>query len=245
MITAENTTGRTPDGTFGHLSAPREAHSLTVTCGGAPVTVVKTTVGDMDNDCYLLAVGGDALLVDAADDAAHLLGLAAELGVQITDVLTTHRHHDHVRALTEVLAATGARHHAPVPDADALPAPADRTWGDPRSPEGDAGQELDPASPALAGLGMLVVLLRGHTPGGLVLVLPTDDGPVHLFTGDSLFPGGVGNTSAPEDFTRLLDDVTARCFRYPDDTVVHPGHGDDTTLGTERPHLTEWRDRGW
>lgn len=240
MITAENTT----DGTFSHLASPREARSITVTCAGRPVTVVKTTVGDMDNDCYLVAVDGDALLVDAADDAAHLLDLAAELGVQVTDVLTTHRHADHVRALPEVLATTGARHHAPVTDASDLPSPADRTWGVP-GPEGDAGEQPDLASTALSGLGMLVVLLRGHTPGGLALVLPTDDGPVHLFTGDSLFPGGVGNTAGPEDFTRLLGDVAARCFRYPDDTVVHPGHGDDTTLGTERPHLAAWRERGW
>lgn len=245
MIIPQDTASTSPTGVFDHLSGPRDARSITVTCHGTPVTVVKTTVGDMDNGCYLIAAGGDALLVDAADDAPHLLALADELGARITDVLTTHRHHDHVRALPEVLAATGARHHAPGPDAPELPAPSDRTWGDPRSPEGDAGESLDPASTGLAGLGMLVVLLRGHTPGGLALVLPTDDGPVHLFTGDSLFPGGVGNTATPEDFTRLLDDVTARCFRYPDSTVVHPGHGDDTTLGAERPALDDWRARGW
>ncbi|WP_297008685.1 MBL fold metallo-hydrolase [uncultured Corynebacterium sp.] len=245
MIIPEDTTTDTPAGTFGHLSAPREARSIATTCGGAPVTVVKTTVGNMDNDCYLIATGGDALLVDAADDAEHLLSLATELGVRITDVLTTHRHHDHVGALSGVLTATGARHHAAGPDASALPAPVDMTWGDGRSPEGDTGEPLAPASPALTRLGMLVVLLRGHTPGGLALVLPTDDGPVHLFTGDSLFPGGVGNTATPEDFTRLLDDVTTRCFRYPDSTAVHPGHGDDTTLGAERPALDSWRDRGW
>lgn len=245
MITAENPTDPSDDGTFGHLPAPRAARSRTVICQGTDVTVVKTTVGDMDNDCYLLAAGGDALLVDAAADADHLLGLAAELGVRITDVLTTHRHHDHVGALAEILAATGATHHSSGPDADALPTAVDRTWGDPRSPEGDAGERFTPTSTALSGLGMLVVLLRGHTPGGLALVLPTDDGPVHLFTGDSLFPGGVGNTATPEDFAGLLGDVTARCFRYPDTTVVHPGHGDDTTLGAERPHLDEWRARGW
>ena len=245
MIIPENTTDAGVTGVFSHLDAPREARSITTTGAGRPLTVVKTTVGDMDNDCYLIATGGDALLIDAADDAEHLLALAGELGVQITDVLTTHQHHDHVRALAEVLTATRARHHAPAPDAPGLPASADRTWGDDRSPEGDAGEPLAPASPALAELGMLGLLLRGHTPGGLALALPTDDGPTHLFTGDSLFPGGVGNTATPEDFSRLLDDVTARCFRYPDSTVVHPGHGDDTTLGAERPSLDTWRDRGW
>ncbi|MCI1256607.1 MULTISPECIES: MBL fold metallo-hydrolase [Corynebacterium] len=249
MITSDDATARPGTGTFSHLSGPREAHSLSVTCSGSggeiPVTLVKTTVGDMDNNCYLITAGGDALLIDAADDATHLLSLAEQLGVTITDVLTTHRHSDHVRALAEVLAATGARHHSAGPDAPALPSPSDRTWGDPRSPEGDAGEPLAPASPALSELGMLVVLLRGHTPGGLALYLPTDDGPAHLFTGDSLFPGGVGNTASPEDFRLLLGDVTSRCFRYPDTTAVHPGHGDDTTLGAERPHLDEWRDRGW
>lgn len=229
--------------TFDHLDAPRETRQLIATCSGTPVTIVKTTVGDMDNNCYLIAADGDALLIDAADDAGHLLSVAGDLGARITDVLTTHRHHDHVRALPEILGSTGARHHAPAPDAPALPAPADRTWGG--AAHSGSGELLDPASPALAELGMLVVLLRGHTPGGLALVLPTDDGPTHLFTGDSLFPGGVGNTSSPGDFTHLLDDVTERCFRYPDDTAVHPGHGDDTTLGAERPRLTQWRERGW
>lgn len=241
MIITDDTT----DGTFPHLSSPRDAATLTVTCAEREVTVVKTTVGGTDNDCYLIASGGDALLIDAADDAAHLLRLAAELGVTVTDVLTTHRHPDHVQALADILARTGARHHASASDAVSLPVAADRTWGDPRTPEGDAGELLEPASRTLAELGMLVVLLRGHTPGGLALFLPTDDGPSHLFTGDSLFPGGVGRTDSAQDFTGLLADVTARCFRYPDDTVVHPGHGDDTTLGAERPHLAEWRERGW
>ena len=246
MIIPENTTDAGATGVFSHLDAPRETRSITTTDDGVrPITLVKTTVGDMDHNCYLIATGGDALLIDAADDAEHLLALAGELGVKITDVLTTHQHHDHVRALPEVLAATGARHHAPAPDARALPAPVDCTWGDDRSPEGDAGELFTPASPALAELGMLVVLLRGHTPGGLALALSTGEGPTHLFTGDSLFPGGVGNTATPEDFTRLLGDVSVRCFCYPDSTVVHPGHGDDTTLGAERPALDTWRDRGW
>ena len=90
-----------------------------------------------------------------------------------------------------------------------------------------------------------VIGLRGHTDDGLALLLRTSGG-THLFSGDSLFPGGPGKTTSPEDFTRLMDDLEARVFgRLDDDVVVHPGHGDDTTLGAERPHLGEWRARGW
>ncbi len=102
-------------------------------------------------------------------------------------------------------------------------------------------------------------MLRGHTPGSVALVYrepvrPTDQlgtdalpGRVHLFTGDSLFPGGVGNTQGdPDRFGRLIDDVVTRVFdRFDDSTWVYPGHGKDTTLGAERPHLEEWRRRGW
>lgn len=241
MITIEDTS----DGTFSHMNAPRTARKIVLAHNGQPVVVVKATVGSMDNNCYLIATGTDALLIDAAHDAEYLLSLATELNVHITDVLTTHRHDDHVQALPHVLAATGARHHAPSPDAAALPAAVDQTWGDSRSPEGDRGETVDFASPALTALGMLVILLRGHTAGGLGLIFHPDNGPLHLFTGDSLFPGGVGKTPTSQDFAQLLDDVTARCFRYPDPTVVHPGHGDDTTLGAQRPFLDDWRQRGW
>ncbi|MGI3785297.1 MAG: MBL fold metallo-hydrolase, partial [Janthinobacterium lividum] len=91
-----------------------------------------------------------------------------------------------------------------------------------------------------------VVGLVGHTPGSIVLAYGGPQGPTHLFTGDSLFPGGAGKTWSPEDFTSLMDDLEAKVFAvYDDDTVVHPGHGDATTLGAERPHLAEWRARGW
>lgn len=206
-----------------------------------PITTV--TVGSMSNNCYLISAGQDALLIDAADNAELLLSTAEHLDVRITDVLTTHRHHDHVGALEEVLAATGARHHASVQDSPEIPASVDEEWGG--NPDEDAPLEFTTSSPALNDLGMSLVLLRGHTDGGLGVILPQSDGPSHLFPGDSLFPGGVGKTETEEDFTRLLSDVTNRCFPLPDDTMVHPGHGDPTTLGAERPHLDEWRERGW
>jgi glyoxylase-like metal-dependent hydrolase (beta-lactamase superfamily II) len=90
------------------------------------------------------------------------------------------------------------------------------------------------------------IALRGHTPGSVAVLYRDPTGPAHLFTGDSLFPGGVGRTMSPVDFTSLIDDVEQRVFdALPDDTWVYPGHGDDTTLGAERPHLEEWRARGW
>ena len=87
-----------------------------------------------------------------------------------------------------------------------------------------------------AGVGVDALALSGPATGGVT----------HLFTGDCLFPGGVGKTWQEGDFERLLGDVSSRVFDvYDDSTVVHPGHGDDTTLGAERPHLQEWRERGW
>jgi len=93
-----------------------------------------------------------------------------------------------------------------------------------------------------------VIHLRGHTPGSIALALdgPETGGVTQLFTGDCLFPGGLGRTAKPAEFDSLYEDVKTRVFdRFGDDTVVYPGHGDDTTLGAERPHLEEWRERRW
>ncbi|KAB1502568.1 MBL fold metallo-hydrolase [Corynebacterium sp. 320] len=198
------------------------------------------SVGSMDNNCWLICMGGDALLIDAATDAPALLELAREHDVTITDVLTTHRHADHVQALAEVLQHTDARHHAPRLDAPALPSPADRTYGT------DSGetQPLDLASSALNTLDLQVVELRGHTPGGLA-VLHLDKQQPQAWVGDSVFPGGVGKTTSDKDFTQLLSDVEERIFTLPDNTLLHPGHGNSTTVGAEKPHVDEWRERGW
>jgi glyoxylase-like metal-dependent hydrolase (beta-lactamase superfamily II) len=130
--------------------------------------------------------------------------------------------------------STGARSAAGREDAGALPVPPDTVL--------DHGDML-----TVGALTLRVVHLRGHTPGSVALVLTSADGSTHVFTGDSLFPGGVGNTQQdPERFDSLIDDVERRIFGdLPDDTWVYPGHGKDTTLGTERAHLTEWRSRGW
>ncbi len=200
----------------------------------------KASVSAMDNNVYLLTdrATGEQLLVDAADDAPRVLALVAEGvpggGTRLATVVTTHQHRDHHRALAEVLAATGARGAAGREDAPHLPVPPDVLL--------DHGDTV-----AVGALTLDVVHLRGHTPGSVALVLRSSDGSTHVFTGDSLFPGGVGNTQQdPRRFAQLLGDVEQRLFGVlPDDAWVYPGHGRDTTIGAERPHLDEWRDRGW
>nr|WP_196791554.1 MBL fold metallo-hydrolase [Motilibacter deserti] len=195
----------------------------------------------MDNNAYLLRCRrtGGVLLVDAAGEADRLLALVDEYAQGRLDrVVTTHRHPDHWGALAAVVSATGARTAAGEPDADAIPVRCDDrlVHGD-SVPVGETG----------AGAARLrVVSLVGHTPGSVALVAEEAEPEPHVFTGDSLFPGGVGKTHSPADFTSLLGDVERELFgRLPDATVVHPGHGKDTTLGAERPALPEWRARGW
>jgi glyoxylase-like metal-dependent hydrolase (beta-lactamase superfamily II) len=189
----------------------------------------------MANNAYLLRDPGtgEALLVDAAADPETLLRFLD--GADVRTVVTTHGHWDHHRALPEIVEATGATTVAHPADAGDLPVPVQRPVE-----HGDTvtvgGQTLE------------VVHLRGHTPGSIALVWRGGEGAgTHVFTGDSLFPGGVGNTQQdPQRFASLIDDVEQRIFAVlPDDTWVYPGHGKDTTLGAERPHLGEWRERGW
>lgn len=215
-----------------HTSVELSPVSFTV----GSVTCTKISVGPMDNNAYLLDAGGPLVLIDAADDAQRLLTLIA--GRPVAAVVTTHQHHDHVQALAEVVHATGAQAWAGAPDVAAI---ADQT-GIESTPVW-SGEQIETAAIKLEVIGLV-----GHTPGSITLVLRPDvEGvPVHLFTGDSLFPGGVGATRSPSQFTSLLDDVTREIFdRFDDQTVVHPGHGDSTTLGEQRGQLSEWRARGW
>lgn len=196
------------------------------------LTLHQISVSEMDNNCYLLVSGDEGLLIDAANDARALLSLAEEAGARITAVLTTHRHPDHHRALVAVLEETGATHYAPFLDAPALPADVDVELND--------GDTLP-----FAGHEFPVAILRGHTPGGAALAAEID-GQTHLFVGDSLFPGGLGKTTSESDFVRLFKDVTERIFeKFDDAAIVHPGHGEGTTLGAERPHLDDWWERRW
>jgi glyoxylase-like metal-dependent hydrolase (beta-lactamase superfamily II) len=198
------------------------------------VTLTKLSVGPMDNNAYLLRADGGSLLIDAAADPERLLGVT---GSTVDTVVTTHRHGDHWQALSAVAEATGAGLLCGRPDVDAI---ATGAWV-----EGLVGL-WDGDGVRVGDETLEVIGLVGHTPGSIALAYQTPDGVTHLFTGDSLFPGGPGKTSDPADFTSLMDDLEAKVFgRFDDRTVVHPGHGDDTTLGAERPHLAEWRARGW
>jgi glyoxylase-like metal-dependent hydrolase (beta-lactamase superfamily II) len=199
----------------------------------AALMITKASVGPMDNNAYLLKCRAtdDLLLIDAAADERVLLGLLN--GQPLSTVVTTHRHGDHWGALADVVAATSATTVAGADDVDGIPVTTDRAVTD-----GDVVSVGD--------VDLQVISLVGHTPGSIALLYDDPTGPPHLWTGDSLFPGGVGKTSSSDDFGSLIDDVESKVFgRLPDETWVYPGHGDDTTLGAERPHLGQWRARGW
>lgn len=214
-----------------------------VTVGGPPdvrelpgLTITKVAVGPMDNNAYFLRcpATGEVLLVDAANEASRLLELLGD--DRLVRVVTTHRHGDHWQALPEVVRVTGAPVAAHPDDADELPVEVAERVAD--------GDTVRVGEATLS-----VIHLVGHTPGSVALVYDADgrlaDSP-HLFTGDSLFPGGPGRTTNPQDFTTLMNDLEAKVFgRLPDATWLYPGHGADSTLGAERPQLPEWRARGW
>ena len=199
-------------------------------------TIIKASVGPMDNNAYLVTCSttGKTLLIDAANDGDALVALISRHAPDVTLIVTTHQHYDHWQALEQVAKATTAPTAAHALDAEPLPVAPDRILAD--------GDTI-----TVGELDFTVIHLQGHTEGSVALALTGADGETtHLFTGDCLFPGGVGKTWKDGDFDRLLGDVSDKLFDvYPDSTVVYPGHGDDTTLGAERPHLAEWKERGW
>ncbi|MGX1784088.1 MBL fold metallo-hydrolase [Streptomyces diastaticus] len=209
------------------VGGPADVHELT------DLMISKVAVGAMDNNAYLLRcrATGEQLLIDAAAEPQTLLRLIGRDSV--ASVVTTHRHGDHWQALAEVVAATGARTQAGRYDAEGIPVPTDVLLDD-----GDTVR--------VGRVELTVRHLVGHTPGSVALVYDDPHGHPHLFTGDCLFPGGPGRTTLPEEFDSLMGGLETKLFGVlPDETWVYPGHGNDTTLGVERPHLAEWRARGW
>ena len=208
--------------------------------GGAPdvrdlanLSITKMSVGDMDNNAYLLRCQrtDEQVMIDAANEPNRLLSLIGADG--LVRVVTTHRHADHWQGLAAVVEATGAETVAGADDAPGIPVPITRPV-------------LHGDTVAVGDCELEVIHLVGHTPGSIALLYDDPSGTPHLFSGDSLFPGGVGKTWSAADFKTLLDEVTAKLFdRLPDETWFYPGHGDDSTLGEQRPHLDEWRARGW
>jgi glyoxylase-like metal-dependent hydrolase (beta-lactamase superfamily II) len=196
----------------------------------ADVEVHKVVVGPIDNNVFVVRcrATGDAALLDAANEHEQLLQLCRRLGVR--RVLETHGHWDHIQA---VPAMREAGYEVAVTAADAPMLH-------------DVGYDvlLDDAEVVEFGrLRLHAIHNPGHTPGSISFAL---EGTPLLFTGDTLFPGGPGNTSYEGgDFDTIIESITTKLFTFPDDTIVLPGHGDDTTIGTERPHLDEWIERGW
>ena len=212
----------------------------------ADVTVRRAVVSPQwHNNVYLLTVAstGDQILIDAAaqsDKISQLIADAAQDSphpTRLAAIVTTHRHHDHIGALADIVKLYPAPTYAGSGDADAITEQTGITI-DRRVTTGDHIR--------VHGLSLDVISISGHTPGSIVLSLADSHGPTHLFVGDDLFPGGVGKTWSPQDFASLLHDVRSKLFDvYPDSTLVWPGHGKHTTLGTQRPHLAEWEARGW
>lgn len=218
------------EGYTGHLGGRLTGERWTV----GPARLTKISVGEMDNNVYIVesVATGEVLLIDAANDAPQLISYLRENAPELREVLTTHLHADHWIGLAETVRELGLATIASPGDAGSIDIPTDRHVSH--------GDHL-----TVGDLRLEVIGLRGHTPDGIALLLRTDEGS-HLISGDSLFPGGPGKTGSPEDFAQLMEDLETRVFGVlDDDVVVHPGHGDDTTVGAERPNLTGWRERGW
>ena len=196
----------------------------------ADAEIHRVVVGDYDNNVFVVRcrATGEAVLIDAANEHERLLELASTLGVR--RVLETHGHFDHIGAVTEM---REAGYEVAVTAADA-----------PMLREVGYDVLLDDAEVIEFGrLRLHAIHNPGHTPGSISFRLA--DAPV-LFSGDTLFPGGPGATKFEGgDFDTIIRSIDDLLFALPDDTIVMPGHGLDTTIGVERPHLQEWVDRGW
>jgi glyoxylase-like metal-dependent hydrolase (beta-lactamase superfamily II) len=210
-----------------HVNGPAHVREL------PNLLISKISVGPYNNNSYLLrcANTGTEVLIDAAAEPDRLLTLVGPGGLM--GVLTTHGHQDHWGALAEVVGATGATTFAPAADVSAIDVPTD--------------QVLRPDDTVTFGdITLRVLSTGGHTPGASMFFYDDPLGHGHLFSGDCLFPGGVGKTTTPEDFATLFTGVKEQVFdALPDTTWVYPGHGADTTVGAERNSLPAWHERGW
>ncbi len=192
------------------------------------IEIHEVVVGPVDNNVFVLRCTetGDAVLLDAANEHERLLELCTRLGVR--RVLETHGHWDHIQAVPQL---RDAGYSVGVAAADAAMLPS-------------YDEVLEDDSVIEVGrLRLHTIATPGHTPGSTCFLVA--DHPV-IFSGDTLFPGGPGNTTFEGgDFPTIIESVDRRLFTLPADTLVLPGHGKPTTIGTERPHLQEWIDRGW
>ncbi len=210
------------------MAEPLESPAQTLHWRDTDMEVHKVVVGPVDNNVFVIRCrhSGEAVLLDAANEHERLLELCQVLGVRT--VLETHGHWDHIQAIPEVRDA-GYEVGVTAADAHMLPSYDYLLEDDSRIEVGR--------------LQLHTITTPGHTPGSICFKVV--DKPL-LFSGDTLFPGGPGATKFEGgDFTTIIDSIDQRLFTLEADTIVLPGHGDDTTIGAERPHLQEWVDRGW
>jgi glyoxylase-like metal-dependent hydrolase (beta-lactamase superfamily II) len=193
---------------------------------GDDLIIRKLEIGEYENNIYVLEdpETHEALLIDGCFEADQIIKGAE--GANIVGIVQTHGHFDHVQALPELKEKLGVPVYAH-PGED-YPVSIDRELSD--------SDELK-----FGNRSAKVIHTPGHTPGGVCLLVGK-----HLISGDTLFPGGPGNTwEDAEKFAQIIDSIESKLFVLDDDTRVYPGHGADTTIGKERPHLQEWKDRGW
>lgn len=193
---------------------------------GDDLIVRKIEVGSMDNNVYVLECPEthEALLIDGCFEPERILEGCD--GATVVAIVQTHGHMDHVQALAELKERLQVPLHAH-PSED-YPVPIDNEPAD--------GDTLP-----FGNREVTVFHTPGHSPGGVCLHTGK-----HLVSGDTLFPGGPGNTWGDKDaFAQIIDSIRTKLFVLADDTAVYPGHGSDTTIGSEKPHLQEWIDRGW
>ncbi len=206
---------------FGHVTPGGATHHYGDAEGFA---VKKFSVGPYDNNVYILSADGDALIVDCANDAERIL--AEVEGLRVQAVVQTHGHLDHVQALKRITEVLDVPVYAHGGDARSMPV---------RTEDLGEGDLLE-----VGGVAVRVMHTPGHTPGSLCFAAEP-----FLFSGDTLFPAGPGNTDGdPKRFAQITTSL-GRLFALPDTTRVLPGHGLDTTIGRERPYVQTWRARGW
>lgn len=194
---------------------------------GDDLILRKIGVGSFENNVYILECPEthEALIVDGCFEANKIIEGAE--GATIVGILQTHGHKDHVQALPELIEKLD---RVPVyaHTGDDYPVPIDRDLQD--------GDKI-----SFGNRSVTVLFTPGHTPGGSCFLTGS-----HLLAGDTLFPGGAGNTwGNREAFEQIIDSIQNKLFVLPEDTIVYPGHGRDTSIGAEKPHLQEWIDRGW
>lgn len=212
-----------------HVCQPKGMPAVERIWEDAACEVHRTVVGPVDNNVYVVRCrrSGEAMLIDAANEHEALLDLCRRLGV--AKVVETHGHWDHIQAVPAVREA-GYSVAVAAADAEMLPSYDELLEDDAVLPVGR--------------LRIVTLATPGHTPGSICFAV---EGTPLLFTGDTLFPGGPGNTTFPGgDFPTIIHSIEHRLFaRFDPSTIVLPGHGASTTIGSESPHLQEWVDRGW